>query len=248
MELNLFNHFSTLFDDLYKKIEDIAKAKIVHPEPNTSAEIKDLATDLAKAQAEMPTAELNKSNPYFKSSYADLKSIVSASRPALTKYGLSVTQQIYDDQDGICWLVTTLWHISGQWISSKRRIVPAKNDIQTISSHTTYLKRMCYASLIGVVTGDEDDDGEAAVATTRDTFARGVAINTKYNPKETSPEVITKEQLEELNYELQEYPDICEMVLDGLKIQSLADMPKTKFMVSVGRIREIKELRNNAKK
>jgi len=245
MELNLFNHFSTMFDDIKKKIEELAQSKIVHEEPSRSPEIKELAIALAKAQAEMPVADLNKENPYFKSTYADLQSIVSVSRPSLTKYGLSVTQQINDDTNGMCWLITTLWHVSGQWISSKRRIVPTKNDIQAINSHTTYLKRMCYSSLIGVVSGDYDDDGEAAVATTRETFAKGVALNRKYDAKNTSPDVITKEQLEELEYELSEHTDIAEMVLEGLKLQSLADMPKSKFQSATRRIREIKDLRNN---
>jgi len=244
MELNLFHHISSLFEELNKKIEGLVSAKNVQLEPKKSAEINELATALAKAQSEMKSAELNKNNPYFKSSYADLQSVVNASRGPLTKNGLSVTQQLYDENDG-SWLLTTLWHTSGQWICSKRRITPAKNDIQTISSHTTYLKRMCYAALIGVVTGGDDDDGEAAVATSRDLFAKGVAINTKYNPRDTSPEVITKDQLEELLYELQEHPDIAEKVLESLKIQSLADMPKSKFRISVTRIREINQLRNN---
>ncbi len=236
-----------MVNDLSAQIEKIANLKIVAPEPTRSAEIKDLAISLAKAQAEMPIAGLNKSNPYFKSSYADMQSIVMASRPALTKYGLSVTQQIVHLEDGQSVLYTTLWHVSGQWIHSRMRIVPAKNDIQTISSHTTYLKRMAYASLIGVVTGDEDDDGETAVATSRDTFAKGTALNTKYNPKEETVQVITATQREELEYELSEYPDICEMVLDGLKIQSLADMPSSKYRASIERIRSIKNARNGIK-
>jgi len=236
-----------MLDKLWADIQTLKEENKNPVEPTKSAEIKDLALSLAKAQAEMPVAGLNKNNPYFKSAYADLQSIVAASRPSLTKNGLSVTQQIVHHEDGQSWLYTTLWHISGQWLQSRVRVVPVKNDIQAISSHTTYLKRMCYASLIGVVAGDEDDDGEAAVATTRETFAKGTALNTKYNPKENRAEVITKEQLEEANYELAEYPDICEMVLDGLKIQSLADIPKAKYMAAMSRIRSIKNMRNGVK-
>jgi hypothetical protein len=214
------------------------------PKHNRSDEIKELATALSKAQAEFETAPLNKVNPYFKSSYADLASIVAASRPALTKHGLSVTQEVSNMDDGSLWLITELMHASGQWKLSKFRMVPPKNDIQAISSYNTYCKRMCYASLVGVVVGDEDDDAEIAVATTRETMAKGVALNTKYNPKEINPEAITKEQLEQLEYQLSEYPDIAEQVLDGLKIQSLADMPKTKFQIAFKRIMEIKLLRN----
>ncbi len=244
MEIREMIEIQHLFEELRKQIDKLNESKIIKPEANRSEDIKDLAIALAKSQEAMQIAGLNKTNPYFKSRYADFASVVSASRPCLTKNGLSVTQQIMHNDDGQSVLITTLWHASGQWICSKTRILPAKNDIQTISSHTTYLKRMCYASLIGVITGDEDDDGETAVATSRDTFARGVALNTKYNPKETNPEVISKDQLDELEYELTDFPDICEMVIDGLKIQSLADMPKSKYQAAATRIREIKAIRN----
>lgn len=236
-----------MLNKLSESITGMFQSKNVQPEPNQSVEIKDLAGALAKAQAEMPVANLNKTNPYFKSAYADMHSIVAASRPALTKNGLSVTQAIIHADDGSSILYTTLRHVTGQWLQSKVRIVPPKNDIQTISSYTTYMKRMCYASLIGVVTGDEDDDGETAVATSREVFAKGTALNTKYNPKEEIAEVVSKDQLAELEYELAEYPDICEMVLDGLKIQSLADVPRSKFRASIERIRSIKNARNGVK-
>lgn len=217
--------------------------KEVDKSPDTnSTDIKELATALAKAQSEFLVAGENKNNPYFKSAYADLMSVVSASRPALTKNGLSVIQIVTDADDGK-WLITKMMHLSGQWVQSKVRIVPAKNDVQSISSTITYMKRVCYVALVGVVVGDEDDDGEAAVAVTRDTFAKGVALNTKYDARNSSTETITKEQREEAEYELAEYPDIAEMVLEGLKIQSLSDMPKDKFMAAMKRIREIKNLR-----
>jgi len=232
-----------MINDLSKKIDILNSSKIVQPEANSSVEIKELATALAKAQADFAVAGENKNNPYFKSAYADLMSVVQASRPALTKNGLSVMQMIIDADDGK-WLITKMMHTSGEWVQSKVRIVPAKNDVQSISSTITYMKRVCYVSLVGVVVGDEDDDGEAAVATSREVYAKGTALNTKYNAKDDTPEVITTEQLDEINYELAEYPDIAEMILDGLKLQNLADLPKTKYFPAIKRIREIKQLRN----
>lgn len=224
------------------KIEVLEK-KVQNPSQNRgSSDLKELCTALAKAQGEMPIASLNKQNPYFKSRYADLTSIVAASRPALAKNGLSVTQDIQPNDDGQNILTTTLWHSSGQYLESCMRILPPKNDIQTIQSYTTYLKRMAYASLVGVVTGEEDDDGEVAMVEAREMIARGPS--TKYNPKEQSYETITKEQLEELEYELSEYPDLAEQILDKMQIQSLADLPKSQFMRSVERIRDIKKTRN----
>jgi len=209
-------------------------------------DLKDLFTALAKAQGEMDEARLSSENPYFKSKYADLSEIVRASRPALTKYGLSVVQQITITDDGQSILNTRLCHSSGQSIGTQLRILPPKSDIQSFGSYLAYLRRYAYASLICVTTGD-DDDGERAMVDARQGVAKGTALNTKYNPKEETYDTITKEQLEELEYELTEYPDIAEQVLDGLKIQSLADMPKSKFLVSTKRIREIKNLRNGIK-
>lgn len=131
-----------------------------------SSQIDQLATALAKAQAEMPVAGKNQKNPFFKSTYADFEAIINASRPCLTKYGLSIVQPPFIYEDGSSYLVTILMHSSGQWIKSKARHNPPKTDIQSLSSYNTYLKRMCYTSLVGVATGD-DDDGEAAVFHTR---------------------------------------------------------------------------------
>lgn len=239
-----------LLDEIKKlssQIEDLKANQIKPKQARRSEQIHELATALAKAQGEMKVAGKDKENPYFKSKYADWESVVNASRPALTKYGLSVDMDLTSEDDGATYLHCTLLHTSGQFVESRVRFTPPKADIQSMASYNTSLKRLVYSNLVGVVVGDEDDDGEAAVATTRETFAKGTALNHKYNPVKEMPDVITKEQLEELNYELAEYPDICELVLDGLKIQNLADMPKTKYMASVNRIREIKNLRNGNK-
>lgn len=232
------------FDILLKAIQSLESN--TKKDDYKSSEMKDLFAALAKAQSEMSGASLNKENPYFKSRYADFAEIVRASRPALTKYGLGVMQEIKITEDGQSVLHTLLTHASGQWIESRMRIIPPKNDIQSISSYVTYLKRLCYASLIGVAIGEEDDDGEVAMVAARQIIAKGPS--NAYNPKEQSLDTITKEQLEELEYELANYPDIAEEVLDKLRLQSLADMPKTKYHVSITRIREIKNVRNGVTK
>ena len=239
--------FLKIMDEVRKVQESVAlsneKAKSATVSPSCSAELNELFTALSKAQSEMEVADLNGENPYFKSRYADLASIVSASRPYLTKNGLSVIQQIIPTEDGQNILHTKLGHSSGQWIESRLRIVPPKNDIQTLGSYLTYLRRYTYAAIVGCISGDEDDDGEVAMIEARQIVAKGPSAKTKYDPKAESYETITKEQLEELEYELQEHTDLAEEVLDRLRIQSLADMPKSKFRVSIQRIREIKQAR-----
>jgi len=200
-----------------------------------SNEIKELSEALSKAQAEMPIAEKNSSNPFFKSKYADFQTIVESSRPCLTKYGLSVSQQIVQNEHEGPYLVTKLRHASGQWIMSQVKITPAKNDIQSISSYVTYLKRMCYSSLVGVVTGEVDDDGEASVASFRAPEPKAVAIVTDY---------IDEDQMEHLKSELIGFPDTEKIVFDGMerlyKTRSFDKLPKSKFYESLDRIKMLK--------
>jgi hypothetical protein len=212
---------------------------------NRSESVNELFTSLAKAQSEMKTAGLDSENPYFKSRYADLAAVVAASRPSLTKNGLSVIQQVVTDDNGATFLHTILGHSSGQWIETIMRVLPPKNDIQTFGSLLSYLRRYSYSALVSVVCADEDDDGERAVATSRETFAKGTALNHKYNPKEEASGVISADQREELEYELSEYPDIAEMILEGMRIQSIADLPSSKYRAAITRVREIKQARNN---
>ena len=245
MEVKLIlDYIDKLFNEKLELVHLLAEEKsksqaIIY----RSVDIDLLATALAVAQGEFKIAGLRKKNPYLQSPYADLMEVVTVSRPALSKNGLSVIQNFITYTTGETYLHTVVLHSSGQYIESRVRSVPPKNDIQSIGSYNASLKRMAYASLVGVVSDNEDDDGEAAVATMRETFAKGTALNHKYNARENNPDIISKEQLEELEYELADWPDVAEMVLDGLRIQSLADMPKSKYRASIERVRQIKGTR-----
>lgn len=127
-----------------------------------SQDLNELYGALAKAQKEMTDAKMDRKNPYFKSTYADLSSVVKASRPALTAQGLCVIQRLTQD-DGKIVLSSRMGHSSGQWIESVIRVNPPKPDIQTLGSYITYLRRYTYAALVGVVASGEDDDGESAM-------------------------------------------------------------------------------------
>jgi hypothetical protein len=209
-----------------------------------SSEINELSSALSKAQGEFEIAGLNKANPYFKSKYADLASVVGAARPALTKYGLSVVQNIVANEEGASVLHTILLHASGQYIESRMRITPAKSDIQSISSYTTYIKRMAYASLVGVVTGDDsDDDGEAAVSQDRTAHVKAVGtvpVVTEPRTQEQGTATVSKDQIYELEYELEGFPKIAELMMSGYKIETIADLPKKYYIPAITRIRELK--------
>ena len=73
----------------------------------------ELFAALAKAQAEFDIVGKNRSSHY--GGYADLEELIAATRPALTKNGLSITRRI-DIVDGKQIYIGTLGHSSGQLI------------------------------------------------------------------------------------------------------------------------------------
>jgi len=127
----------------------------------TSEQTGELAAALAKAQGEMGAATKDAANPFFKSRYADLSSIIEASRGALTKNGIAVIQ--VPSSDGARVTVTTrLLHSSGQWLEGEVSATAKDASPQSVGSSITYLRRYALQSFVGVATAD--DDGEAAQA------------------------------------------------------------------------------------
>lgn len=127
---------------------------------NTSEQINDLAAALAKAQAEIQNAVLNKTNPHFKSRYADLAAVREAVTPALTKHGLSVVQMTGTDDSRMV-VYTRLLHSSGQWVQSAYPIISDTSKPQAMGSALTYARRYSLAAMCGIAS-EEDDDGNAA--------------------------------------------------------------------------------------
>ena len=134
----------------------------------SSTSIKELAAALAKAQAVMENASKDKANPFFKSRYADLESVVGVIRPALEKNGLSFIQACHDWDIGAK-VETIIMHESGEWLSCGTISVPAtKADAQGFGSALTYARRYGLSAAFGVAT--EDDDGNAASKRKKEVF------------------------------------------------------------------------------
>ncbi len=131
-----------------------------------SESIDQLAAALSKAQAEMGKAPKDSDNPFFKSKYADLATVVTTATPVLAKYDLSVSQACDESERGVT-VVTVLMHKSGQWISSRLNMIPAKNDPQGIGSAITYARRYAYMGIIGLVAEEDDDGNKATFGTSR---------------------------------------------------------------------------------
>jgi len=140
---------------------------------NTSVEINELATALAKAQAEMEGATKASANPYFKSKYADLASVRDACMGPLTKYGIAVVQSP-SAEGAVVSVETTFLHTSGQWVSGIASATAKDDSPQSVGSAITYLRRYALQSFSGVA--PEDDDGEAAQGRGNGKTAAAVAV------------------------------------------------------------------------
>lgn len=151
-----------------------------------SESIAALAGALSKAQAEIKGAEKDKSNPYFKSKYADLSSIWDACKEPLTQNGLAVIQTT-ELNGGNVVVVTTLAHESGEWIRGKLGLKPVKEDPQSAGSALTYARRYALAAIVGVC--PDDDDAEDAMARNSKASAKGAIT------KETVTAVMDSAQL-----------------------------------------------------
>jgi len=126
-----------------------------------SEQIDALSKALSKAQGEMGGAVKDANNPFFKSSYADLGSVIKAIKEAFTPNGLSYTQIPVRDEAG-AGVETILMHESGQWIKSSYTLPLAKFDVQSAGSCLTYARRYALQAIAGIPA--VDDDGNQATA------------------------------------------------------------------------------------
>ena len=124
---------------------------------NKSESITDLAAALCLAQAEMGGATKNSTNPHFKSSFADLESVIKIIKPAFFKHGLSFIQLPITSEGGKGIGVSTmLMHSSGQWIEGEYLLPLEKVTPQGAGAAITYARRYGLVSLVGIPQVDLD--------------------------------------------------------------------------------------------
>ena len=102
-----------------------------------------------------------KTNPAFRSKYADLGAVWDAIREPLAGNGLAVVQQLGTDAGQVA-CTTVILHASGEWLEFAPFVVPvSKQDAQGFGSAATYCRRYSLMAAVGIA--PVDDDGEGAV-------------------------------------------------------------------------------------
>lgn len=90
-----------------------------------------------------------------------LDNILNTVRPILTKNGLVIIQALAGE-----YLITTIYHVSGQFIQSEMPFHPMSgnkgtNALQELGGGITYAKRYAISAMLGISV-DTDDDAQSS--------------------------------------------------------------------------------------
>jgi hypothetical protein len=205
-----------------------------------SSQINELLGALSKAQGMITFATKDSKNPFYNSKYADLSSVWTACRDALSSNGLSVIQttEMVGDQ---LMLVTLLGHASGQWIKSHLPINISKedeldrsgkprkkNELHAMGSTLTYLRRYALSAIVGV-SPDEDDDGNQGGQTYKPEPKQVAKLP---DPQKQQEPVMTKQQIENLEEILKDNQEFKQEILSHYSkkgIKSLFEIPAKQY-------------------
>lgn len=148
--------------------------------------MKQIAAAFVKAKRTFSPALKDKTNPAFRSRYADLGACLEAVNDALLENGIAVYQETHDDSTGVT-VETVLLHESGESLRAGKLHVPAaKQDPQGYGSALTYARRYSLMTACGIA--PEDDDGNAGTDAKRTQDAKPPVLD--LSPKARAGRII----------------------------------------------------------
>lgn len=141
-----------------------------------SSNINELAGALVEFHKRIGSIKKDSNNPFFKSKYASLNTLLDNAIPILCEVGLTVVQVPEHTNS----LTTYLIHAkSGQLIQSTYEMAGNKNTAQEQGSLLSYMRRYSLLAILNLnVSEGEDDDGNAA------TFGSHKKAEANYHPAE----------------------------------------------------------------
>src|SRR5699024_1505350 len=124
-----------------------------------SDSIVELSKAMSDFQKEVKQPFKDKSNPFFKSTYVPLESVVEAINDIAPKHGLSFTQWALHNDNGTVGIATLLMHTSSEFIEYDTVFITAeKQSTKGYGVLITNIKRYTLSANFRI-TSDEDDDG-----------------------------------------------------------------------------------------
>lgn len=140
----------------------------------TSPTIKELSKALLAFHKEVDVIKKTETNPFFKSKYADLATILTAIDEPLQKAGLTFVQVPETGNK----LTTRIMHAeSGEWLEGTYDMTPKEASPQAQGSALTYMRRYAISAVLGLNV-DEDDDGNKSSGNTTPTATKKYVVST----------------------------------------------------------------------
>ena len=132
---------------------------------------KSINEKLFNLQQEIGTISKDAKNPFYKSKYFDINSLIKQLQPLLNKHRLLLLQPIEEDM-----VVSKLICVDGTGGVISGLKLPEITDPQKLGSCITYYRRYTLGSLLGLQA--EDDDGNAASGKTETEELKWLNTNT----------------------------------------------------------------------
>lgn len=208
-----------------------------------SSEITELAKTLLKVQRQLQPVLKDSENPFTKSWYASLKSVMAACRDALFDNGIWLCQYpVPVDSPGCLGLVTKLTHAeSGQWQSSLAVVPLPKADPQGLGSAITYARRYTLCAMLGIVT--EDDDAEVAKVPAKQTEGARRTRNAPQTQKGVSDKAAQGTYSQDALTSTPQHGDFSGLPrIDGITYQSVTAQDGRACIIATGQTQPKKEL------
>jgi len=123
--------------------------------------MKELLKKIATVKSEIGKISKESTNPFFKSKYFDINTLLEHVEPLLEKYGLLLVQPILDNK-----VHSIIYDLDSDDTMSSKLLLPDIQDPQKIGSAITYYRRYTLQSLLGLQA--EDDDANKASGKTKE--------------------------------------------------------------------------------
>jgi hypothetical protein len=155
---------------------------------------------LAAVKAEVGRISKDSSNPFFKSKYFDVNSLLLHVEPIIQKNGLLLLQPIQDN------LVKSIIFDTNGFSIESGIVLPELNDPQKLGSAITYYRRYTLQSLLALQA--EDDDANLA--------------SNRVDSKNSKPGAeVTEKELSWLNKNTPQYSQAIEYLMKGGKLETI---------------------------
>lgn len=213
----------------------------------SSQEVTELAKALIAVQRDLRPAAKDSNNPFTKSRYASLNSVMEACRDILLSHGIWLTQLPVPSPvelgPGHIALLTKLTHAeSGQWQSSLAVVPLPKSDPQGMGSAITYARRYALTAMLGMVT--EDDDGEGAKSGQKSVIRSKRAVNCPQMQKAPLHEQTGQDEFRDGVHPSAHLEDLPQ--LDGVSYHYTVTQDGRQCIVATGNTHNRKEILSGA--